>query len=182
MGIRQGGGFPPLLIHTRMRQEKRITILGLGNILMADEGFGVHFVKWFEGRHSFPETVEIIDGGTLGYFLLDIMDRSSSMIIIDVIKLADAPGSIYRFTHAEFTTYMPPPTSAHEVSLSDVLCKAEMIGELPEIVFLCIVPSNYQDMNLELTPGLQERFPAMERLVLAELTRLGVVLETKDHA
>lgn len=165
-----------------MTQEKHITILGLGNILLGDEGFGVHFVNWFEARHRLPQKVEIIDGGTLGYFLLDIMDRSSSMIIIDVIKTADAPGSIYRFTQAEFTTHMPPPTSAHEVTLADVLCKAEMIGELPEIVFLCIVPQNYQDMNLELTHGLQERFPAMERLVLAELTRLGVVLETNNHA
>jgi len=159
-----------------MTQEKHITILGLGNILMADEGFGVHFVKWFEDRHRFPEKVEIIDGGTLGYFLLDIMDHSSSMIIIDVIKLTDAPGSIYRFTHAEFATYMPPPTSAHEVTLADVLCKAEMIGELPEIVFLCIVPVNYQDMNLELTPVLKDRFPDMERLVLAELENLGIVI------
>jgi len=165
-----------------MTQDKHITILGLGNILLGDEGFGVHFVKWFEERHRFLEKVEIIDGGTLGYFLLDIMDRSSTMIIIDVIKLTDAPGSIYRFTHAEFTTHMPPPTSAHEVTLADVLCKAEMIGELPEIVFLCIVPQNYQDMSLELTSGFQERFPAMERLVLAELTRLGVELETNDHA
>ena len=158
-----------------MTQDKHITILGLGNILMGDEGFGVHFVKWFEERHRLPDKVDVIDGGTLGYFLLDIMDRSSTMIIIDVIKLCDTPGSIYRFTHAEFTTYMPPPTSAHEVTLSDVLCKAEMIGELPEIVFLCIVPQNYQDMCLELTPALQARFPEMERLVLAELARLGVV-------
>ena len=105
-----------------MTQDKHITILGLGNILLGDEGFGVHFVKWLEERHRFPETVEIIDGGTLGYFLLDIMDRSSRMIIIDVIKATDAPGSIYRFTQAEFTTCMPPPTSAHEVTLSDVLC------------------------------------------------------------
>lgn len=165
-----------------MKQEKRITVLGLGNILMADEGFGVHFVKWLEGRHTFPETVEIIDGGTLAYFLLDIMDRSSTMIIIDVIKLSDAPGSIYRFTQAEFATYMPPPTSAHEVTLSDVLCKAEMIGELPEIVFLCIVPLAYQDMGLELTPELKARFPEMERLVLAELRNLGVEVDRGDHA
>jgi len=158
-----------------MTQDKHITILGLGNILLGDEGFGVHFVKWFEERHHWPEKVDIIDGGTLGYFLLDIMDRSSSMIIIDVIKLTDAPGSIYRFTQDEFTTHMPPPTSAHEVTLADVLCKAEMIGELPEIVFLCIVPLAYQDMSLELSSELQARFPDMERLVLAELENLGVV-------
>ncbi|MEN6475613.1 MAG: hydrogenase maturation protease [Syntrophaceae bacterium] len=158
-----------------MTQDKHITILGLGNILLGDEGFGVHFVKWFEERHRLPDKVEIVDGGTLGYFLLDIMDRSSSMIIIDVIKLSDTPGSIYRFTQAEFITHMPPPTSAHEVTLADVLCKAEMIGELPEIVFLCIVPLAYQDLDLELTPELKAAFLQMERLVLAELEILGVV-------
>ena len=160
-----------------MMEEKRITILGLGNILLADEGFGVHFVRWLEQRYRFPERVEIVDGGTLGYMLLDIMDRCETLIIVDVIKLSDAPGSIYRFTQAEFVTRMPPPTSAHEVTFADVLCKAELIGELPEMVFLCIVPQEYRDLDLEMTPCMHARFSDMERLVLDELAQCGVTPE-----
>jgi hydrogenase maturation protease len=162
-------------------QKKRITILGLGNILLADEGFGVHFVRYLENKYSFPEHVELIDGGVMGYILLDIFDRSDIMIIIDCIKIDDSPGSIYRFTHEEFLTKVPPPTSAHEVKFSDVLIKAEMMGELPEMIFLCIVPKEFKDMNLEMTPDLKKRLHAMESLVIKELESLGIKPEAK-HA
>jgi hydrogenase maturation protease len=162
-------------------EKKRITILGLGNILLADEGFGVHFVKYIENKYSFPENIELIDGGVMGYILLDIFDRSDIMVIIDCIKINDAPGSIYRFTHEEFLTKVPPPTSAHEVKFSDVLIKAEMMGDLPEMIFLCIVPKEFKDMNLEMTPNLKNRLPVMESLLIKELESLGIKPEAK-HA
>jgi hydrogenase maturation protease len=161
--------------------KKHITILGLGNILLADEGFGVHFVRYFEDRYNLPEGVEIVDGGVMGYVLLDIFDRSDIMIVIDCIKLDDSPGSIYRFTHEEFLTKIPPPTSAHEVKFSDVLIKAEMMGELPMMIFLCIVPKEFKDMNLEMTPELKKRLPDMESLIIKELGSLGIKPEAK-HA
>jgi hydrogenase maturation protease len=117
----------------------------------------------------------------MGYILLDIFDRSDIMIIIDCIKIDDSPGSIYRFTHEEFLTKVPPPTSAHEVKFSDVLIKAEMMGELPEMIFLCIVPKEFKDMNLEMTPDLKKRLHAMESLVIKELESLGIKPEAK-HA
>jgi hydrogenase maturation protease len=162
-------------------KKKRITILGLGNILFADEGFGVHFARYIENKYSFPENVELIDGGVMGYVLLDIFDLSDIMIIIDCIKIDDAPGSIYRFTHEEFLTKIPPPTSAHEVKFSDVLIKAEMMGDLPEMIFLCIVPKEFKDMFLEMTQDLKNRLPVMEGLLIKELESLGIKAEAK-HA
>ncbi len=99
-----------------MTDKKKLIILGLGNIITKDEGFGVHFLRWFLERHRLPEEVEAVDGGTLGYVLLGLFDRCERMIVIDTIKLPDPPGSIYRFTHEEMSTYLPPPTTAHEVS------------------------------------------------------------------
>jgi hydrogenase maturation protease len=66
------------------------------------------------------------------------------------------------------------PTSAHEVSFQDVLCKVELIDELPDVIFLCIVPYEYKDMGLELTPLMQEKFPEVEKLLLQELSRYGI--------
>ncbi len=160
-------------------EKKHITILGLGNILLADEGFGVHFIRYFEDRYILPENVEIVDGGVMGYVLLDIFDRSDLIIVVDCIKLDDEPGSIYRFTHEEFITKLPPPTSAHEVKFSDVLIKAEMIGELPEMVFLCIVPKEFKDMDLEMTGDLKNRLPVMDSLLIKELEGLGIKAEAK---
>ena len=112
-----------------------VTILGVGNILLADEGFGVHFVKWLADRYQPDDRVRIIDGGTLGYALIDIICSCDHLIVIDVLKAKDTPGSIYRFNTEEMQAHMPPPTTAHEVTFFDVLFKVELMDELPETVF-----------------------------------------------
>jgi hydrogenase maturation protease len=157
-----------------MIEKNYITILGLGNILLQDEGFGVHFVRWFEKNYQVPENVKIVEGGTLGYGLLDTVCSCNHLLVIDVIKANDEPGSVYRFTKEEIDAQMLQPTSAHEVSFQDVLFKVELIDELPDVVFLCIVPYEYKDMGLELTPLMRKKFPQMESLLLKELSLHGV--------
>ena len=159
-----------------------LTIMGVGNILLADEGFGVHFIRRLEEEVTFPEGVRLIDGGVLAYTLLDEICSCEHLIVIDAIKLADIPGSIYRFTREELETRLPPPTSAHEVAFPDVLFKAELLGELPEVIFLCVVPQQYKEMNLEMTPLMAERLPAMAELLLRELERLNVAWGKKTDA
>jgi hydrogenase maturation protease len=159
-----------------------LTIMGVGNILLADEGFGVHFVRRLEEEYTFPDGVRLIDGGVLAYTLLDAICSCEHLIVIDAIKLTDLPGSLYRFTREELETRMPPPTSAHEVAFPDVLFKAELLGELPEVTFLCIIPQQYEEMSLEMTPLMTERLPDMERLLFEELTRLNVSWEKKTDA
>ena len=159
-----------------------IQILGLGNILLQDEGFGVHFIRWFSETYRLPDNVTATDGGTLGYMLLDILGGCEEAIIIDVIKLDDQPGSIYRFTQEEMEIHMPPPTSAHEVKFADVICKLEMMGEAPPMVFLCIVPEKYSEMNLEMSPVMKASFPKMAELLITELARHGLQVEKTGHA
>jgi len=160
-----------------MKSEKRITILGLGNILLQDEGFGVHFVNWFSRRYVLPESVCIIDGGTLGYGLLETVSACDVLIIVDVIKADDTPGSLYRFSRREMEQKRPAATSAHEVEFFDVLLKAELMGQCPEAVFLCVVPGCIDEMKMEMTGLLRGRFPDMERLLLHELAGLNVFPE-----
>jgi hydrogenase maturation protease len=102
--------------------------------------------------------------------------------VIDVLKAKDTPGSIYRFDTQEMQAHMPPPTTAHEVTFFDVLFKVELMDELPETIFLCIVPQDFGDMNLEMTPVMREKFPVMEKFLLEELSKLNVTLERADHA
>lgn len=161
-----------------MEKKNFITILGLGNILLADEGFGVHFVRWFLERYRLPDGVEAIDGGTLGYALLDQVGACGHLIVVDVIKLNDTPGSVYRFTREALELHMPPPTSAHEVVFLDVIYKAELIEEAPDdVIFLCIVPEEYGDTRLEMTATMRGKFPDMEALLLKELSLHGIVPE-----
>lgn len=165
-----------------MTDKNFVTILGIGNILLQDEGFGVHFVRWESERHRFTDEIRIIDGGTLGYALLDIISSCRNLIVVDVLKVDDAPGSLYRFSKEEMEIHLPPPTTAHEVTFSDLLFKLELMDESPEVIFLCIVPAKYGDMNMEMTPLMREKFPAVEKLLLAELSRLNVKLEKITHA
>ena len=177
------GIISPIVISTvHMADKDRITILGLGNVLLQDEGFGVHFVRWLENNYRVPEIVKIVEGGTLGYGLLDTVCSCDRLLVIDVIKANEEPGSVYRFTKEEVDAQMLEPTSAHEVSFHDVLCKAELIDELPECVFLCIVPYKYKDMGLELTPAIRKKFSDVERLLLRELSLHGVQPRKLDHA
>jgi hydrogenase maturation protease len=163
-----------------MNENKYITILGLGNILLRDEGFGVHFTNWFSEKYDLGEDVRILDGGVLGYRLLDTVTSSSELIVIDVIKIDEEPGAIYRFTQEELKLKMPDPTSAHEVEFPHVLSMADMIDECPEVVFLCIIPEAYGgDMDLEMTPTMKAAFPKMEKLLLKELESLKVNVQEK---
>ena len=123
-----------------------------------------------------------MDGGTLGYVLLDTVCACDQLIVVDCIKIDDKPGSLYRFTREEMEVNMPPPTSAHEVEFSDVLFKAELMGEAPEITFLCVVPERCGELDLEMTATVKERFPDVERLLAEELIRRHIVLEPRDHA
>jgi len=175
--ILEGGGENPLPFSFSAGR-RYLTVLGLGNILMGDEGFGVHFIRWFTERHpAVPANVLLMDGGTLGYALLDPICSCQHLIVIDVLKLTDTPGNIYRFTREEIEAHLPPPTSAHEVKFADVMCKADMLGEMPDTIFLCIVPEQYQEMDLHLTPVLENKFPVVEQALLKEMARLGITLE-----
>ena len=163
-------------------KKEKVTILGVGNILLRDEGFGVHFISWFSERYKPSEDVSIIDGGTLGYALIDIICSCDHLIVIDVLKAKDTPGSIYRFNTEEMQAHMPPPTTAHEVTFFDVLFKVELLDELPQTLFLCIVPQDYGEMNMEMTSVMKEKFPVMEKLLLTELSKLNVTLERINNA
>lgn len=175
---------PPFLINRLLQTMNdihsvnpiNITVMGLGNILLADEGFGVHFVRWFGERYRLPDDVRLVDGGTLGFGLLDIVTSTKHLIIIDVLRVDDDPGSLYRFNRDEMELNMPEPTSAHEVEFVDVLIQAEMIDRCPEVVFLCMVPKDYGgEMDLKMTPLMREKFPKTEELLLKELSHHNIV-------
>ena len=87
-------------------KKEKVTILGIGNILLTDEGFGVHFVRWFSTRHRATDKIRMIDGGTLGYGLLDIICSCRSLIVIDVLKVKDMSGSLYRFNKQEMEIHL----------------------------------------------------------------------------
>jgi hydrogenase maturation protease len=157
-----------------MQRNKTITILGLGNILVGDDGFGVRFITWFLDRYTLPDAVSVVDGATAGLGLLDIVTGTDHLIVIDAIRVDDTPGSLYRFTGEDMSLYLPPPTSAHEVEFLDVLAMADLLDQCPPVTFITVVPEKYDTMEVKISDLMRERFSDVERLLLEELAALFV--------
>ena len=147
---------------------KPILILGIGNILLKDEGVGVHTAtKMME--MDLPPDVEVMDGGTMGLNLLFHIEGRKKVIVIDTVITGDPPGTIYRFTDESLVENKPSLRTAHGIDFTDVIKTSKMLGTKPdEIVFIGIEPESL-DEGLELTPTIEKRVPVLIKMVMKEL-------------
>ncbi len=148
--------------------KKPILILGLGNLLLKDEGIGVHVVQRMMNM-TLPPDVEVIDGGTLGMKLIYYIENRTKVIVIDAVLIDDQPGSIYRFTNKDLIENACQLFSAHDINFTHVIKNAEMFGNGPkEIVFIGIKPEDITP-GIELTPVIEAQIPRIIELVLKEI-------------
>jgi len=155
---------------------KPILVLGIGNILLKDEGVGVHAVRDLtaraeRGRPTLPDDVELYDGGTFGIDLLDTIANRRKVIVIDAVRADAAPGTVLRFTAADLVRPGRPDLSLHQVGLFETLAMARQLGCAPEeVVIFGIVPMALEP-GLELSPQVAAVVPRVVDLVLAELNK-----------
>lgn len=151
-------------------QEERIPILvvGIGNLLLKDDGFGIHAVRRLY-ELGVPEGVELMDGGTSGLDLLTPFSRADKVIVIDAVKGGGEPGAVYRFAADEVDPERMPLTSMHQLNLHEVLAVAKSLGELPpEVVVYGVEPKSIE-VDLELSPEVAARLDKVCELVLQEI-------------
>ncbi|MEW6586356.1 MAG: HyaD/HybD family hydrogenase maturation endopeptidase [Nitrospirota bacterium] len=149
-------------------QKKPILILGIGNLILKDEGFGVHVVRKMMDM-SFPEDVEVMDGGTMGIDLLYYIEGRKKVIAIDVVKADSRPGTIYRFTDKDIDYHREMLRSAHEIDFAYVLKTAEHMGNKPDnVVFIGITPQEIEP-GIGLSPVLEKKIPQVIDLVMQEI-------------
>jgi hydrogenase maturation protease len=151
-----------------MDNNKPILILGIGNILLRDEGIGVHVVNQLTDMILQPD-VELMDGGTMGIDLLFYIEGRKKVIVIDTVKAGEPPGTMYRFTDKDLSFKKDVLRTAHGIDFSDVVRTAQTMGTKPdEIVFIGIEPESMEE-GMELSPLIAERIPAIIELVKREL-------------
>jgi len=146
---------------------KQITVLGVGNILMQDEGFGVRVVEQLLRQYHFPEQVQVLDGGTLGMELLRFLIGTDKLIIVDAVSGILPPGSFYQFNHEEVKAYFKEKVSMHELGIQDVL-EVMNVLEKPakEIRILGVQPLTI-DIGLDMTPIITEKVASVvEKVVM----------------
>jgi len=152
-------------------------ILGLGNILLKDEGIGVHVIRELK-KHNLPG-VEIIDGGTAGMDLLSFVKNVQKLIIIDAIRLNKRPGLIYCL-HPYEMEFTRPNISLHQVGVLEILSVAKKLHCLPEDTIIIGVEPKEITWGLDLTSEVKETIPCIVDLVLEKVNTLKKV--TPYHA
>lgn len=151
-----------------MTTKKPILILGIGNLILKDEGFGVHVVRRMADM-PLPPDVEVMDGGTMGLDLLYHIEGRKKVIAIDVVKADSPPGTLYRFTDSDIENHKGMLRSAHEIDFSYVLKTAEHLGNKPdEVVFIGVTPQDI-DVAIGLSPVLEEKISQVIELVMKEI-------------
>ncbi|MDJ0857232.1 MAG: HyaD/HybD family hydrogenase maturation endopeptidase [Desulfobacterales bacterium] len=153
----------------------QITILGIGNILLTDEGFGVRVIEKLFDEYEFPDHVAVVEGGVLGIHLLGTLSKTDHLIVVDAVKNKQPPGTLYRMEKEELPERIVMKNSLHQTDFLETLTLCEMIDKAPQtIVVLGAEPEDIVTHSVELTPVVAGQVDETVARVLGELDRLGV--------
>ncbi len=146
-----------------MTKANNILILGIGNYLMADEGIGVHLARQME-LELLPTGVDVLDGGTGGFHLLEYFEKYDHIILVDATLDGNQPGSI-RLIQPKFASDFPPAMSTHDIGLKDLVGALQLLDKMPRIDLFVVSIETIQQQGIELTPALQEIMPRLKQQV-----------------
>jgi hydrogenase maturation protease len=165
-----------LLCKPAILMEPTVTLLGIGNILMMDEGVGVHVVNAVAARCLVPPELEIVDGGTSGLDLLPYIEGRDKLLIVDAVDFGKAPGFIGMLENEAIPAMLEGQTkvSLHHLGLLDVLGAARLLDALPREVCLLGIQPQVVEVGLEMTPLIQEKMSILIEQVLARLAAWGI--------
>jgi len=152
----------------------KILILGVGNILLKDEGVGVRAIEKLQRDYKFPSNVEIMDGGTAGLGLLNLFDGVDHLIIVDAIQGNDSPGSLYCFKFEDISANIPKKFSPHQIGILETLTVKKVLGKIPDTTIIAVQPKDCSHWGMELTPEIEDKIPNIIALIIDELKKIGV--------
>jgi hydrogenase maturation protease len=150
-----------------MMEDNRLLVLGIGNVLLGDEGVGVQVVKELE-KHRLPDHVTLLDGGTGGFHLLEYLQDYPRIIMIDA-TLDGKPGGTISVIHPKFSHEFPRTLSAHDIGLKDLVESAALLGKLPEITLYTVSVNPEQSLSMELSEGIRKAADTLARMILEAL-------------
>lgn len=154
-----------------------ILILGIGNYLMGDEGVGVHTALRLQ-EVGLPENIEIVDGGTGGFHLLQYFEDHDTVILIDATLDGNAPGTI-RLIEPRFAKDFPRAMSTHDIGLRDMVSALQWMEKMPHIYLFVVSIETIQQQGIELTPAIENAMPLLLEKVQEQALQL---LEQKQPA
>ncbi len=162
--------------------DKNILILGIGNLLWADEGFGVRAVEALHQSYMFPENVKLLDGGTQGIYLLQDVRDADILVVFDAVDYGLPPGTLKRVEGEEVPKFMGvKKISLHQTGFQEVLAMAEMMDDAPEHLLLVgVQPVELDDFGGSLRPEIKAQIiPAID-VALDYLHNFGIEATKRD--
>jgi hydrogenase maturation protease len=162
-----------------------ILVLGLGNTIMTDDGFGVRVVEALLSRFRFHGEITLLDGGTLGLDLLPCLEEVERLLIVDAMEMQSPPGTVFHLEWGEVPRAFASKLSVHQVGIQELLAVSELLGHLPQDVVAWGVQPECTEMGTELTATVAAALEPVVAGVLEELRRWGVVCDpslTEHHA
>ena len=149
-------------------------IMGVGNILLTDEAFGVRAVEYLQANYTWPENVSLEDGGTQGLLLMSTLMDCDSLVVLDVVLGPEKPGTIYMLEGEDLRKSLSFRDSMHQTDLLDTLITCSMAGHDVEAVVFGLQPFDYHTMQVGLTPEAQSLLPEFCTKVVAALKERGI--------
>ena len=150
-----------------MGNPRKTLVLGLGNIIMGDEGIGVHVVRALE-QHSLPAGVECLDGGTGGFILLEPLQNADRILMIDAAADGNAIGTVTRTT-PKFSRDYPPTLTAHDIGVKDLLDVFYIQGGSREVILYAITIDPQQSISMDLSTDCRKAADEAVARILEEL-------------
>jgi hydrogenase maturation protease len=159
-------------------REPGILVLGLGNVLLRDEGVGVRALECLVERYALPKEVQALDGGTMGLDLLPYVERASALLILDAVQTGQPPGSLVRLEGDEIPATLALKLSVHQVGFQELLAASLFRGTMPARIVLLGIEPALVEWGLDLSPSVAAALDELVECAMQELRDWGVSIRS----
>lgn len=167
---------------TTVGSRSRVLVLGLGNVLLGDDGVGPAAIARLERDYRIPPAVRLVEGGTLGLALLDEIAEAQHVILVDAVATGAPPGAMVRLDGAEVMDAVRDRLSVHQVGVADLLNAARLIGRYPATVVLLGLAPGTIGLGLARTRAVDDAIGTLVSAIALELKTLGYALARQSSA
>ena len=166
-----------------MNTSAQILLLGIGNLLWADEGFGVRVIEQLHKNYRFPENVTVLDGGTQGMYLVEHVQAADVLVVFDAIDYGLPPATLKCIENDDVPNFLgAKKMSLHQTGFQEVLATAQMLGQYPKhLLLIGVQPEELDDYGGSLRPGIKAQIQPAIELALDYLQGFGVSAELVEQ-
>lgn len=167
-----------------MNHVPNVLLLGIGNVLWADEGFGVRVIEHLQKHYRFPDNVQVLDGGTQGMYLVEHVQAADILIVFDAVDYGLSPATMKRVENDDVPNFLgAKKVSLHQTGFQEVLATAQMLGQYPQhLLLIGVQPEELDDYGGSLRPSVKAQIQPAIDMALVYLQDFGISAETVDHA